>query len=31
MYIFALLGMELFANIALIDEDDNLVVGLQAV
>ena len=27
MYIFALLGMELFANIALIDEDDNLVVG----
>ena len=27
MYIFALLGMELFANIALIDGDDNLVVG----
>ena len=27
MYIFALLGMELFANIALIDADDNLIVG----
>ena len=27
MYIFALLGMELFANIALIDGDDNLIVG----
>ena len=31
MYIFALLGMELFANIALIDADDNLVVGEAAV
>ena len=31
MYIFALLGMELFANIALIDGDDNLVVGEEAV
>jgi len=31
MYIFALLGMELFANIALIDENDNLVVGKEAV
>ena len=27
MYIFALLGMELFSNIALVDGDDNLVVG----
>ena len=27
MYIFALLGMELFANIALVDGDDSLVVG----
>ena len=31
MYIFALLGMELFANIALVDEDDNLIAGVQAV
>lgn len=31
MYIFALLGMELFANIALVDEDDNLVAGEEAV
>ena len=31
MYIFALLGMELFANIALVDEDDNLVVGTEAI
>ena len=31
MYIFALLGMELFANICLVDEDDNLVVGVEAV
>ena len=31
MYIFALLGMELFANIALIDGDDNLVVGEAAI
>ena len=31
MYIFALLGMELFANIALVDGDDNLVVGVDAV
>jgi len=31
MYIFALLGMELFANIALVDEDDNLVVGEENV
>ena len=31
MYIFALLGMELFANITMIDEDDNLVVGLDNV
>ena len=27
IYIFALLGMELFSNIALVDEYDNLVVG----
>ena len=27
MYIFALLGMELFSNIAMIDADDNLVMG----
>ena len=27
MYIFALLGMELFANAALVDEDDNLIAG----
>jgi len=31
MYIFALLGMELFANIALIDKDDELVVGVDQV
>lgn len=31
MFIFALLGMELFANIALIDEDENLVVGAENV
>ena len=31
MYIFALLGMQLFANICLIDSDDNLVVGEEAV
>ena len=31
MYIFALLGMELFANIALIDGEDNLIVGTEAV
>jgi len=31
MYIFALLGMELFSNIAIIDENDNLVVGEEAV
>ena len=31
MYIFALLGMQLFANICLIDGDDNLVVGEEAV
>lgn len=31
MYIFALLGMELFANIALVDEDDNLIAGEKAV
>ena len=27
MYIFALLGMELFSNVAMIDEEDNLVIG----
>ena len=27
MYIFALLGMELFANGALVDADDNLIMG----
>ena len=27
MYIFALLGMELFANTALYDADENLIVG----
>jgi hypothetical protein len=27
MYIFALLGMELFANAVLVDEDDNLIAG----
>ena len=31
MFIFALLGMELFANITLYDEDDNLIVGAEAV
>lgn len=31
MFIFALLGMELFANITLYDEDENLVVGAEAV
>ena len=31
MYIFALLGMELFANIALYDEDENLIAGEEAV
>ena len=31
MFIFALLGMELFANIALIDEDENLIVGEENV
>jgi len=29
MYIFALLGMELFANVALVDEDDNLIAGVD--
>jgi len=29
MYIFALLGMELFANVALVDEDDNLIAGIE--
>ena len=29
MYIFALLGMELFANGALVDEEDNLIAGEQ--
>lgn len=27
MYMFALLGMDLFANKGLLDSDDNLVVG----
>jgi len=31
MYIFALLGMELFANITVYDEDENLIVGEEAV
>ena len=31
MYIFALLGMELFANNALIDADDNLVAGEEEI
>ena len=31
MYIFALLGMELFANVALVDEDENLIYGEEAV
>ena len=31
IYIFALLGMELFANIALYDEDENLIVDEEAV
>lgn len=31
MYIFALLGMELFANMALVDEDDNLIAGEEAI
>ena len=31
MYIFALLGMELFANIALVDGDDNLIYGEDAI
>ena len=29
VYIFALLGMELFANVALLDEDENLVAGSE--
>jgi len=29
MYIFALLGMELFANGALVDGDDNLIAGKE--
>lgn len=29
MYIFALLGMELFANAALVDADDNLIAGAE--
>ena len=31
MFIFALLGMELFAKIALLDQDDNLVVSIEKV
>ena len=31
MYIFALLGMELFANTALVDEYDNLIIGQDAI
>ena len=31
MYIFALLGMEFFANRALIDADDNLIYGDEAI
>ena len=31
MYIFALLGMELFANVALVDGDENLIVGEEAI
>jgi len=31
MYIFALLGMELFANGALVDKDDNLIAGEEEI
>ena len=31
MYIFALLGMELFANAALVDADDNLIRGEEEI
>ena len=31
MYIFALLGMELFAKIALVDENDNLIYGEEEI
>lgn len=31
MYIFALLGMELFANMALLDGDENLIYGAEKV
>lgn len=31
IYIFALLGIELFSNIALVDEYDNLVIGSESI